>query len=43
MNFSKEGATSEKVHQVEPRIRNLYLYIFIITVQPFKEVLGGKK
>ena len=25
VNFSKEGAKSEKVHQVEPRIKNLYL------------------
>ena len=43
MNFSKEGAQSEKVHQVKPRIKNLYLEIFISTVQPFQELLGGKK
>ena len=43
MNFSKEGAKSKKVHQLEPRIQNHYLYIFIRTVQPLKELLVAKK
>ena len=25
MNFSKEGAQSEKVHQVEPRIKKIFI------------------